>query len=183
MDTIIIKGTGDMEVTDMIELLLDNEILEENDILKFPNCMLIFVKKWFDNEKVYEIVTALKMVTDEFIDVELGDETFQITAVKDYEDRTDLELEIKMHYAKLADWEWMQRYIQIEHDYNLNITQVKNNEDHMDIEPEINLNHTKLAELEWMQRYVQNENEYELNVMIGCFENLSLSEHEIIDCI
>ena len=121
MDTILVKGTKNLDVDDFIELLEDNEIVMEHDVLKYPDCMLVFVKQWFDNERVYDIIRQLKMSVDESIELVLDEHTFYISAMRDYDNCLDDELERFVYNNSFQEYEWLHKYEKDEFHYELNV--------------------------------------------------------------
>ena len=119
MDLILISGTKSFKVEEMVKLLLDNEILEETDIMKYHDSMLIFVKYWFDNEKVYQLLEMLKLSTDESIELVLEKQTFRVLGIKHYDNRIDLEFEnVAMEWT---EYEWLSKYERNELNYDMDM--------------------------------------------------------------
>ena len=128
MDLILISGTKSFKVEEMVDLLLDNEILEETDIMKYHDSMLIFVKYWFDNEKVYQLLEMLKLSTDESIELVLEKHTFRVLSIKHYDNRIDLEFEnVAMEWSE-TEYEWLSKYERNELNYDMDMMTKSMNE-------------------------------------------------------
>ena len=130
MDLILISGTKSFKVEEMVDLLLDNEILEETDIMKYHDSMLIFVKYWFDNEKVYQLLEMLKLSTDESIELVLEKQTFRVLGIKHYDNRIDLEFEnVAMEWNETEiEYEWLSKYERNELNYDMDMMTKSMNE-------------------------------------------------------
>ena len=130
MDLILISGTKSFKVEEMVDLLLDNEILEETDIMKYHDSMLIFVKYWFDNEKVYQLLEMLKLSTDESIELVLEKQTFRVLSIKHYDNRIDLEFEnVAMEWNETEiEYEWLSKYERNELNYDMDMMTKSMNE-------------------------------------------------------